>query len=437
MLTLGILSTFMWAIPFFILVSPPVTPPVPLPVVTPPVTPTPVTPTPITPTPVTPPAAKKAKDIPELADLVARGQVNGELLWNPFDKLLFRPDGSPFTIAWAAATLEVEPMAQAAYMLDDYFPRMGLGPEGGKWVTFDAALDIDAQIAWMEDMVATWKPDLIMIHSANAELLAPAAEKAVAAGIPVFTLDMGIDSPTVTSFIAHKFEGPGGTDVLAEWLVKDLQRRGYGADNPVVVGELWGIRGMKTAQLRSDGFHKVIDRYPWITVIQTEDTNWNNEVTKAITANLIMDHPEVKALFHHGCGGTGMFNGLESNGKLLPLDDPNHIIVVSNDCEIVMWDQVINGWADAFSTHGGVEPTDICLQVAITNVILGQPVEKFYQCPYIMVDKSNIDTVQIGGVPPYPGWPRGRWDTWLPADPFPDYGFPQPSLALRKQYMGY
>jgi hypothetical protein len=132
-----------------------------------------------------------------------------------------------------------------------------------------------------------------------------------------------------------------------------------------------------------------------------------------------------------------MVPGLESIGKLLPLDDPNHIIIASNDAEIAMWDAIAEGRADTCSSHGGVEPSDICLQVAITNVVLGQPVEKFYKCPFIMIDASNIATVQIGGVPPYPGWPRGRWDTWLPADPLADYGFPQPSLALRKQYVGY
>lgn len=358
-------------------------------------------------------------------------------MWNPFENLCVKPDGTPFKFAWAAATLEVEPMAQAAKMLDSYFPRMGLGPEGGNWVTYGGAFDIDAQIAWCEDMVATFKPDIIMIHSASAELLVPPAEKAVDAGIPVFTLDCGIDSPKVTSFIAHKFEGPGGTDILGEWLLKDLQERGYGPDNPVVVGEMWGMREMKTAQLRSEGFHKVIDRYPWITVIQTADTDWNEERTATIAGELIMAHPEVRALFHHGCGGAGMVPGLEAIGRLLPLDDPDHIIIASNDAEIAMWDAVSEGRADTFSTHGGVEPSDICLQVAITNVILGQPVEKFYKCPFIMVDITNVATVQIGGVPPYPGWPRGLWDTWLPADPLADYGFPQPSLALRQQYMGY
>jgi ribose transport system substrate-binding protein len=380
----------------------------------------------------------KAKDIPELAEQVARGQFNGELLMNPFEGLFVKPDGSPYKIAYTCSTLEVEPMAQAVKMLEDFLPRFGMGPKGENWTTFGAGFVLDAQIGFFEDMAVSMEPDWFMCHSVSAELEVPVAEKMVyEKGIPVFTLDCGIETDAVTSFVAHKFEGPGGTDILGEWLIDDLERRGYGPDNPCVVAELWGMREMLTAQLRSEGFHKAVDREPWITVIESADTNWAEEQTATITADMVMAHPEIVALFHHGCGGAGMVPGLDSVGLLLPLDDPDHIIIASNDAEIAMWDAVKDGRADTFSTHGGVEPTDVCLQVAMTNVILGQPVEKFYKCPFIMVDATNIDTVQIGGVPPYPGCPRGRWDLWMPCDPEDDYGFPQPSLELREKYMGY
>lgn len=325
-------------------------------------------------------------------------------------------------------------MAQAVKMLEDWLPRFGLGEKGENWTTFGAGFVLDAQINWFEDMMTTFKPDWIMCHSVSAELQIPVAEKAVYDyGIPVFTLDCGIDTDAVTSFIAHKFEGPGGTDILGEWLIDDLMSRGYGPDNPCVILEEWGMREMSTAQLRHEGFHKAVDREAWITVLESEDTNWAEDQTATITADMVMANPEIVALFHHGCGGAGMVPGLESIGMLLPLDDPDHIVIASNDAEIAMWDAVSDGRADTFSTHGGVEPTDICLQVAITSVVFGQPVEKFYKCPFIMVDASNVDTVQIGGVPPYPGWPRGRWDTWVPADPSADYGFEQPSMELRMQ----
>jgi len=410
----------------------------PPPVTPPPVTPPPVTPPPVTPPPVTPPEEElTAADIPELAEMVARGQVRGDLLWNPFKDLLVKPDGTPFRIAYGVATLEVEPMAEATKMLEYYLERFGLGPKGENWTTFGGRFDIEAQVAWVEDMTATFNPDFFMIHSASAELLAPPAEAAVAQGIPVFTLDCGISSDAITSFIAHKFEGPGGTDLVGEWLIDELVKLGYGPDNPVVVGELWGMREMETAQLRHEGFHKATDPEAWITVLESEDTNWAEELTATHVADMTIANPEIKAFFHHGCGGAGMVPGLEGIGMLLPVGDPDHIVIVSNDAESAMWDAVIDGTADCFSTHGGVEPTDICLQVAITNVIFGQPVESFYSCPFIMVTLDNIYTVQIGGIPPAPGWPRGRWDTWVPMDPLADYGFPQPSLALRQQYMGY
>jgi ABC-type sugar transport system substrate-binding protein len=369
--------------------------------------------------------------------MIDRGQLNGELLYSPFTDMFIKPDGSPIRIAWTAAIYEVEPIAQCVKMLEDYFPRWNVDPEN--YTMFDAAFDLDAQIGWYEDMMSTWKPDFIISHNVSAELMVEVCDKVVyEGGIPVFTYDCGIDSDAVTSFVAHKFEGPGGTDILGQWLIDDLQRRGYGPDNPVVVGELWGMREMKTAQLRSEGFHKAVDREPWINVIESVDTNWAEEQTATITADMVMAHPEIKAFFHHGCGGAGMVPGLESIGMLLPLDHPDHIVIASNDTENAMWDAVAAGTgADTFSTHGAVEPTDVAIQAAITHVIFGQPVESFYKCPFIMITADNIDTVQIGGVPPSAGWPRDRWDLWVPMDPEPDYGFPQPSLELRKKYVGY
>jgi len=379
-----------------------------------------------------------AADIPELADIVARGQMDGTLKWNPFAGLLVKPDGTSYKVAYTVSTLEVEPAAQSTKMMEDYLPRFGLGEKGTNWTTFGARFDVDAQIGFMEDMAATMKPDWFMVHSVSAELQVPVTEKIVnELGIPVFTMDCGISTDAVTSFVAHKFEGPGGTDILGEWLKDDLVKRGYGPDKPVVIAEEWGMREMLTAKLRHEGFHKAIDKYPWITVLETADTDWNETKTATITADTVMAHPEVKGLFHHGCGGQGMVPGLESINRLLPLNDPNHIVIASNDAENAMWDNVLAGKADAFSTHGLVEPSDICFQVAITNVLFGQPVAKFYQCPFLMVDATNINTVKIGGVPPSCGLPRGKWYTWIPMNPLPEYGFPQPSLALRMQYVGY
>jgi len=382
-----------------------------------------------------------AADIPELSGHVARGQVWGHLLWNPFEGLLVKPDGTPYKVAYTVATGEAEQMAQAMKMMEDFFPRFGLGEKGYNWTIFDPVWNADAQIRWFEDMCATFKPDWIMCHAVDVDdegPTVPVIESCIYEyGIPVFTFDRAPKVDGVTSFVAHKAEGPGGSDIIGEWIIDDLRRRGYGPRNPVVVGELWGMRDMKDSHMRHAGFHWVVDRQPWITLIESADTNWAEEQTATITADIIIAHPEIKALFHHGAGATGIISGLESIRKLLPVGHPDHITITSNDLETVIWDSIIDGRADAVAWHSGVEPSDTCFQLAIYNVILGQPVEGFYQLPYIMVDATNIDTVQIGGVPPYPGWPRNRWDVWLPADPEPDYGFPQPTLELRNIYMGY
>ena len=175
------------------------------------------------PTP-TPGEPQFARDLPELKPQIDRGQVNGDLPYAPFKDMFVKPDGSPYKIAWTAATYEVEPIAQCVKMLEDWFPRWNVDPEN--YTMFGARFDLDAQIGWYEDMMATYKPDFIISHNVSAELMIPVCDKVVyEGGISVFTYDCGIDSDAVTSFVAHKFEGPGGTDILGEWLIDELERR--------------------------------------------------------------------------------------------------------------------------------------------------------------------------------------------------------------------
>jgi hypothetical protein len=46
-----------------------------------------------------------AADVPELAEFVANGQVDGDLLMNPYEDFALKPDGTPFRIPVVTACL--------------------------------------------------------------------------------------------------------------------------------------------------------------------------------------------------------------------------------------------------------------------------------------------------------------------------------------------
>jgi ABC-type sugar transport system substrate-binding protein len=140
--------------------------------------------------------------------------------------------------------------------------------------------ELSKQLAIVEDMI-TRKVDAIAIAPVDSAGIAPAVNRALAAGIPVIAVDTGITGAKITSYVAT--DNIKAANVQGEWAASQLK------DGDKVI-YVTGDQGQSTGQERKKGFVDALKaKLPNVKVIEVS-TTWDqtqaqNGVEAAIRAN--------------------------------------------------------------------------------------------------------------------------------------------------------
>lgn len=107
----------------------------------------------------------------------------------------------------------------------------------------------------------------IILDNAGADASVAAVRKAKAAGIPPFLIDREINASgiAVAQIVSNNFQG---ATVGAQEFVRLMGEKG----NYV---ELLGRESDTNGQIRTKGYHDVIDRYPGMKLVAAQTANWN------------------------------------------------------------------------------------------------------------------------------------------------------------------
>jgi len=350
---------------------------------------------------------------------------------NPFGKkFAVKKDGTPYKFACSVLFLGVDTLSQGEKLQKSLIQRAG-----GEYIFFDPGLDPQKQIGWMEDLITVQKPDVIIFQSVNEKMLVPAVEKAAVAGIPSVIWDIDVFTDKKVSFILHDFAGEKGSNQVGKYFAD----RATKANKKLHILEIWGQRSLQTAQDRHTGFHKGVDSCELIKVTESEDSNWSPEKAADIVANSLTADPTINAVFSHGGEAPGVVQGLRSINRLLPLDDPNHVIVATNDIDPLVAKSIDDGLVDACGSHQACDLMDVATQVAFHHVVLKQKamtIPKRIAVPMYVITKENINNLKMLGLPTYPKLPTKAWDKWPPHD-CSEIGIPYPTIEMRKKLLGY
>ena len=147
--------------------------------------------------------------------------------------------------------------------------------------------------------------------------------------------------------------------------------------------------------------------------------------------------PDLNALFAMAGGMAGTINGLQSIGRLLPVDHPDHILTCMNDVDTRIVEAMYEGQLDAFATHGCYDLCDVVVKLALTNIVLDQEVPDDVVVPMVLVTSDTIDTDMLFGVTAvYSRMPAEQWDLWPDCDTT-EIGIPTPTKEIRMQTKGY
>ena len=350
-------------------------------------------------------APPTAPEVPaEYQELIDEGLVDPNLVLNPYEGLAIKPDGTPYVFRGTYILLSLDWMLNVERLATSLLTRAG-----ADFSTFDANMDAQAQIGYLEDLRALTPPDALLIHPVHEDLLVPAVEAMVEAGIPVFDEDVPTHTDKVTCWAYHRQLPPVGQNLMGEWFVQKAEERG----EMIYIYEIWGTRAMEISRDRNQAFHEVVDECPLITVMESPDSQWSNEITADLVLAAFPAHPELNAIYHHGGGEDGAISALKTLGLLKPIDDPDHIILASGNCGTEIVEAIKRGEADAFTTHEPWDLADIIVKAMLTNVVLGQPVPHEIISPMRVVSADNLYTAKrFGATAVYPLMPKKQWDLW-------------------------
>lgn len=159
---------------------------------------------------------------------------------------------------------------------------------GVEVVGYDSGNDAANDMTNMEDLI-NLGVDIILYNPVDSDAGEAVVELANAAGIPVVTIDRGVNGGEVVCHIAS--DNVYGAELAAQFIVEQLGEEG-GA-----VAEVQGMAGASAATDRHTGFDNVMGAAENITVVSSQIGNWDRTQAMTIMENVLTSNPEVKAVF--------------------------------------------------------------------------------------------------------------------------------------------
>jgi ribose transport system substrate-binding protein len=162
------------------------------------------------------------------------------------------------------------------------------------------------QIPFLNGAIAK-KPDAILIAPTDKNALIGPIQRAIAAGIPVVTVDTFITKPLAFTNVSTD-NVAGGKDA-ADALVKAIGGS----------GEVAGISvnpGISTTDQRQQGFEQELKKYPNVKYLGTQYCNDDQTKATNLTSALLAAHPNLKGVFAMNVvSGNGVTAAVKATGK--------------------------------------------------------------------------------------------------------------------------
>lgn len=177
---------------------------------------------------------------------------------------------------------------------------------------FDAKSSAEEQVKIMSEVI-NQKYDAIILQASDNSALAPSVTEAEAAGIPVITINMDVDS--VHSALVQMVDYDAGR-LVAEEIAKSLNNKG----NVVIIQGVPGI--IRTDNLEK-GFRDTIGKYADIKIIGSQAADFEKEKAMSVMNSFMQANKEINAVF--------AINDAMAEGAALAADSANRL------SEMVIW----------------------------------------------------------------------------------------------------
>ena len=234
--------------------------------------------------------------------------------------------------------------------------------------------DAEAQVAAVENAISQ-KVSALIIGAADSRAFGDAIDKAQAAGIPVITVDTGIDHPWVKTLI--QTDNLAAAKMAGEYIVKTA---GPDCKKLLIIG---GLAGHQTGDARKNGVEEAAKAAGYEVIVEYAD--WLEAKAAEVAQNQLSANPDICAVFAAwDPGAVAALSVIKQKGLL------DKITLVGFDALPVALKAIKAGEMTATVRQDparmGKEGIDLTLKV-----LKGEEVPKYTPIDGSIIDASNVD----------------------------------------------
>ena len=129
---------------------------------------------------------------------------------------------------------------------------------------------------------------ILLLDNAGADSSISAVRRAAKAGLPVFLIDRAIDANGIARAQIIADNAQGATEVAKAFL--------HAMDGEGEYAELLGRESDTNAQVRTRGFHSVLDGAPGLKMVEAQSANWSQSEAFQKTETILQSHAHLKGI---------------------------------------------------------------------------------------------------------------------------------------------
>jgi len=279
---------------------------------------------------------------------------------------------------------------------DAFYISMRKGAEAaakavGAELVFQGAPDFNpvTQVPVLDAVIAR-KPDAILIAPTDKVQLVEPLKKAVAAGIPVITVDTFIgtgkyqtgagDADFPQSYVAS--DNVLGGRIAARALAKSIGEKGK-----VYVSNV--KPGISTTDQREEGFKDEMKQFPNIQVLDTQFNDDDANKAASQLQSVFARNPDLAGVF-----GANLFSALGAGNGVQQAGQVGKVKVVAFDAPASIVDNLKSGLVDIAIAQHPAEIGYFGVMAAYAH-LTGQSVPTSIGTGFTVMDKTNVDQPEV------------------------------------------
>lgn len=246
-------------------------------------------------------------------------------------------------------------------------------------VKFDAPAedsDVADQLTIFNNAV-TSRVDGILIAAGNPEALVEPIKRAQSAGIPVITVDQGVEPNVADSFVAT--DNIAASREIALHMAELMEGKGqYAIVNP--------SQAFTSGIQRPQGFQEGMAEFPGIEFVGMQQSESNIATAQSQAANFMQSNPDLRLIYAaNDRSASGVGNAIRTAGK------GGKVLGAGFDVNPDIIDFLKTGVFQASLLQSPFGEGEIAVQT-IAKIFKGEKVDKVIPTPVFLLTDKNLDT---------------------------------------------